>query len=406
MTEPVAEAQETVQGSRLARLVPDLPFPVVLLLASLVIGLASGMDDAGFLAVFNQGYAKNMGYFAVLLFCSFFLAAAISTGDPLGLGRLGLVLSPLTGAGMVCPDTSYATLSPIAGRHRRGVAVGSYSGFKLLIPAGPLIIGVGLSADMGRPGFILMGFALTAATMLSGLGWLRLTGRKADPVDGPPPASATDRRTLRRLFPLYCLGTLLLAGFALDLQRQPTLRFLTSPLGALVVTSLLTYWLVAPGRRRECIDAAMDRTAPLLLVIGAATALGAMLAGAMPLGELASAFAARYSRWSLVAVLFGVTAVFKMINGSSMATFAAVPPILSPVVVAASLDRTAAVYAICLGAFVAILPNDSYFWLTQPAAPGDGARRATDFTLTAVSIVQGLVGLVCLYGLLLIGWAW
>jgi GntP family gluconate:H+ symporter len=102
----------------------------------------------------------------------------------------------------------------------------------------------------------------------------------------------------------------------------------------------------------------------------------------------------------MIAVLFGVTALFKLVNGSSMATFAAVPPVLAPAVAASGLDRTAAVYAVCLGAFVAILPNDSFFWLTQSTGAGAPRRRGADFSLSAASIVQGLVGLAGLYAYL------
>jgi GntP family gluconate:H+ symporter len=69
-------------------------------------------------------------------------------------------------------------------------------------------------------------------------------------------------------------------------------------------------------------------------------------------------------------------------------------------VAAAGLDRPAAAYAVCLGAFVAVLPNDSFFWLTQPTAAGAPPRRGADFTLSAASIVQGLVGLAGLYAYL------
>jgi gluconate:H+ symporter, GntP family len=383
--------------------IPRLPFPVVLLLLSLAIGVATGMDQSRFLAVFNRGFGQSLGYFAILLFSSFFLAASISRGEPINLGRLTVALSPFTGAGMVCPDTSYATLSPIAGRCRSSVAVGSYAGFKLLVPAGPLIIGVGLSADVSRPGFILMGAALTVPVMLAGLACLRFLPGMAEEdgrADGGlvSAGSASRLQTVRRLFPIGCLALLLIAGFSLHLEGWPLLQFLTSPMGALAATSILTYGLLRPEARLECLEAAMERTAPLLLVIASATALGVMLASVAPLGDLASAFAARHSRLSLVAILFGVTAIFKMVNGSSMATFAAVPPIVAPAVAASSLDATIAVYAICLGAFVAVLPNDSYFWLTQPP----GGRR-TDFSFTMVSVVQGLAGLTCLGAYLALG---
>jgi len=68
-------------------------------------------------------------------------------------------------------------------------------------------------------------------------------------------------------------------------------------------------------------------------------------------------------------------------------------------VAAAGLDRTAATYALCLGAFVAILPSDSFFWLTRPGG-ADGGTGPPDLALALVSTVQGLVGLACHHGFL------
>lgn len=399
-----SDARSPGAGLPASRFVPDLPFPVALVLLSLGVGLLAGMDRTALVAAFSRGFSLQMGYFALLLLCSFFLAAAVAQGEPLALGRLGVVLSPLLGAGMVCPDTAYATLSPVAGARRRSVAAGCYAGFKLLVPAGPLIIGAGLSADAGRPGFALAGVALTIPVVLAGLAWLRLRGPEAElPATGPEPqrTGMPAGGTLRRLFPLLGLGALLAAGFALDLRGHPALELATAPVGALLATSIVTWGLLPRGHRRECLDSAVRRTAPLLLVIGSATALGAMLAQALPLGRLASALAASRSGLGLAAGLFAVTAAFKMVNGSSMATFAAVPPVLAPAVAASSIDPTVAVYAICLGSFVSILPNDSYFWLTQPAGSPASGRRA-DFTFTGLSVVQGLAGLACLCGYLLL----
>jgi gluconate:H+ symporter, GntP family len=415
MTQPTTPAAPGLPSSgglrlrlRLTAWVPHLPFPAVLLLAAVAVGLASGMDGPRLLAALDRGFGRNLGYLALLLACSFFLAAAVARGEPLALGRLSVALSPVTGAGLVCPDTSYATLSPFAGRHRRSVAVGSYAGFKLLVPAGPLIIAAGLSAggadlstETSRPRFVLLGFGLLVPVLLAGLAVVRL----GDGADGRaaglgPSAPEPVPSTWHRLLPLAALAVLLVLGFALELGAHPALAFLTSPAGALLATSGLAWALVPPEGRRACLDAALERTAPLLLVIGSAAALGAMLSAALPLGALASTFAARHSPAALIAVLFGVTALFKVVNGSSMATFAAVPPVLAPAVAASGLDRTAAAYAVCLGAFVAVLPNDSFFWLTQPTAAGASRRRGADFTLSAASIVQGLVGLAGLYAYL------
>lgn len=384
----------------LSRAASAVPFPLAMVLVTVVLGVGYGMDDSKLIATFNKGFGYNMGYFALILVSSFFLAAAISKGEVFTVGKLGILVSPFTGAGMVCPDTSYATLAPLAPAHRKGIAVGSYAGFKLMIPAGPLIIGVGLSIDVNRPGFAVLGFALMVPVVLAGLLWLKIDNRRApDKGLAEIPVGTVDRKAsaLHRLFPLYCLALLLIVGLTVNFATIPALKFLTSPAGALAVTAVLTYFLVAPKLRRECLESAIRRSASLLFIIGSASALGGMLATILPLGQLASTFASHYSSFSLIFVLFAITALFKIINGSSLATFAAVPPILAPVVNGASLNPTIAVYAICLGAFVAILPNDSYFWLTQPRSTSEAEGPPPSFAFTATSIVQALVGLIFLY---------
>jgi GntP family gluconate:H+ symporter len=399
--------QKSSITKRISLQITHISLPLAMILLSVVTALSTGMDDAEFIAAFNKGYGLNMGYFTIILLCSFFLAAAISKGGAFSLGRLSAVVSPFTGAAMVCPDTSYATLSPIARDFRSYISVGSYAGFKLLVPAGPLIIGVALSVDVGKPGFILLGIALMIPTVIAGLFWLMFMG-KLNPVKNSSDSIAQSDITptlfqvIRRLFPLLCLAILLLIGFTLDLTTKPILKFFTSPVGALIATSILTYGLIAPELRRECLESTMRRTAPLLLVIGSATALGVILAKALSLGEISTFFHDKHSSLVLVVILFGVAALFKVINGSSLATFAAVPPILSPVIAGSLIDPNIAVYAICLGSFIAVLPNDSYFWLTQPNEAAASGQSKPDFTFTGVSIVQGLVGLLCLCAYMII----
>lgn len=98
--------------------------------------------------------------------------------------------------------------------------------------------------------------------------------------------------------------------------------------------------------------------------------------------------------WSLCRVQ---TALFKCVQGSSMATFAAIGPVAAPVVLSSGVDAVAAVFAICLGSFIAILPNDSYYWLVrQDALQGERSERRAIFILAGGAIVQALAGLTLL----------
>ena len=97
---------------------------------------------------------------------------------------------------------------------------------------------------------------------------------------------------------------------------------------------------------------------------------------------------------TLVFGLFVVAAVFKVVNGSSMATFAALPPIPGPLLSNAGTDLIVAVYAICLGSFIAILPNASFYWLVRNDAFAGAAKAVNAFT--GASVCQAITGLIVL----------
>ena|GEM_PF-4137779 len=62
-------------------------------------------------------------------------------------------------------------------------------------------------------------------------------------------------------------------------------------------------------------------------------------------------------------------------------------------------DPVAAVFAICLGSFVAILPNDSFYWLVRRSALEGQSDQRSIAVLSGGALVQALVGLaVLLFG--------
>ena len=80
-----------------------------------------------------------------------------------------------------------------------------------------------------------------------------------------------------------------------------------------------------------------------------------------------------------------------------MATFAAVAPVTAPLVAASDLDPVAAIFAICLGSFVAILPNDSFYWLVRrDALAQEKSELKAAKILASGALLQALVGLVLL----------
>jgi len=382
-------------------LIPDLPLVVWMVILALGLGFISGLDAQAVISAFNTGYGRALGEFALILLPSFILAAALTRRDVASeaAGRAAAFASPVAGAGMICPDTAYAALSPAAGQHKLATAFGAYAGFKLLYPAGPLIVAAGLGILGGEPvssiALLLVGIGLTLPVWASGVVWARLVSRPESGANKAHAASGIDGTLLLAFAPFLILTGLLVLGGILGPAGVPALDFLMLPKGALLVAAIVALLQTPATLRRECLDSAVRRTGSLLLVIGAASAFGAILMGMLPIEDLVS-----FRNGGLgLFLLFAITVLFKLAQGSSMATFAAVTPVATPLVLSSGIDPVAAVFAICLGSFIAILPNDSFYWLVRRDALTDLTERRAIVVLSGGAIVQALVGMA----LLLIG---
>lgn len=374
---------------------PDLPLVIWMVLLTLVLGLSAGMGADEVVGEFNTGFGRALGEFALILLPSFTLAAALSRQNiaSKAAGRTVALASPVAGAGMICPDTAYAALSPAAGRYKIDTAFGAYAGFKLLYPAGPLIVAAGLGARGLEPAILLLcGALLTLPVWAAGVIWGRFA-TKSNAAQTEVDSLADSGRLLRAFAPFLVMAGLLILGGVVGETGIGALNFLLLPKGALITAAILALLQTASDDRRACLDSAVRRTGSLLLVIGAASAFGTVLTGMVALDRLVPQ---GDGALTLIA-LFVLTVLFKLAQGSSMATFAAVAPVAAPIVLASGVNEIAAVFAICLGSFIAILPNDSYYWLVRRDALADEHSEARAIgVLTGGAVVQALVGMVVL----------
>ncbi len=388
----------TAHAAVRSRWLPDLPLVIWMVLLTLLLGLASGLGAAEMISTFNTGFGWALGEFALILLPSFTMAAALSCRNVASeaAGRSAALASPVAGAAMICPDTAYAALAPAAGRYKLDLAFGAYAGFKLLYPAGPLIVAVGLGAAStasAQPAMLLLfGVLLTLPVWAAGVIWGRFAvGRTAEGNE-----EQTDHHEGRLWIaaaPFAVLTALLVLGGLFGQSGIGALDFLLTPKGALIAAAVLALLQTPAAERRACLDSAVRRTGSLLLVIGAASAFGAVVTGLVPLNQLAPTGSGLLT----LMALFGLTVIFKLAQGSSMATFAAVAPVAAPVVAASGADPIAAVFAICLGSFVAILPNDSYYWLVRRDAFEQEASEARVIRILAGgAVVQALAGMALL----------
>jgi GntP family gluconate:H+ symporter len=376
--------------SNIVKLMPNWPLVVWLIVAALFLGLVSGLDAPNLIQVFNMGWGRAIGEFALILLPSFVLAAVLTRKNIGEVSTVAVLASPVAGAGMICPDTAYAALSPISGRRRLSVAFGSYAGFKLLFPAGPLIVATGLGVS--DTSWMVYCLVLFFPVWAIGLWWANYNN--IVPIQPQPTNtySGNHQGLFAALAPFAAMIVLLMLGEFIDLSSRPGLDFLTNPKGALLFAAAWALLSTPPHQRRECLDEAVRRTGSLLFVIGAASAFGAVLVLTIPIGE----FFPKQSGLLGIISLFMLTALFKLAQGSSMATFAAVAPVAAPIVASSNLPPAAAVFAICLGSFVAILPNDSFYWLVSKDAFINVSESKRISILAGGATVQSLGGLLIL----------
>ena len=133
------------------------------------------------------------------------------------------------------------------------------------------------------------------------------------------------------------------------------LDFLLLTKGALMSAAILALRQAASEAQRVCLDAAVQRTGSLLLVVGAASAVGGVLNTSIAFER----FVPEGLGLATLFALFALTVAFKVAQGSSMATCAATAPVAAPIVLASGVHPILAVFATCLGSFMVIPPNDS-----------------------------------------------
>lgn len=369
---------------------PDWPLTLWMVAITLALGLAGGLGAQDLVAQFNAGFGRALGEFTLILLPSFILAASLDRQNLTAANGVAAVAAPFAGAGMICPDTAYAALSPVAGARRLDVAFGAYAGFKLLYPAGPLIVATGLGVQ--DDSLFLYGLALLIPVWAVGVLWGRFRRGSTQAFQRQGAPSASPRATLLGLSPFMLLALQLVLGAVFDFSNVALLDFVTQPKGALLSAAVAALIRVPGTSRRDCLDTAVRRTASLLIVLGAASAFGVVLMQMVSLEAVVPSGAGLAG----IAGLFVLTALFKLAQGSSMATFAAITPVAAPLVVAMDTPPVAAVLAICAGSFVAILPNDSFYWLVRKDALAQDSEGWTVCTLAVGAVLQALAGLAAI----------
>ena len=364
-----------------------VPFPLVMLLLCLALGLATNMELHYMFKLIGEGFGAPLGEIALTLIPSFTIASAISQSKSAASGGgVATAIAPFAGAAMVCPDTAYAALSPMSANRKLSVLFGSYAGFKLLIPAGPAIVAAALGGL--TPKLIAWSVILFVVCWLVGLLYARQHEETKSHLKSksilPPAAIAV---------PLALLVILITIGAILSWRNAalPTsVEFLFNPKGALIIAAIAALSFVDHAGRAKALESGIKRTAPLLLMIGAASALGTVLVTSLPFDQLAQSLV---STGMAIPALFLLTVSFKVAKGSSMATFAGTSGLVAALLPNLNVSPEAATLAMCAGAFVTIAPNDSLYWLVRQDAFASGEEHRATWVLGVGATLQGLAAI-------------
>ncbi len=362
-----------------------MPFPLAMLILTLCIGLAAGLNTKELVQAIGEGFGTSLGEIAMILIPSFILASAISqASSAAGSGGVATLLAPLAGAGMVCPDTAYAALSPVAENRKLSVLFGSYAGFKLLVPAGPAIV----ASMLGGLTPLLIGWATVTFFVCWAVGLIYARCYE----ESTPKGKGTSLSTLSPaiLVPMIILVVLIAISALVAVSQwvlPAAIDFLFSPKGALIAAAIASLTFVDANGRATAFESGISRTAPLLLVIGAASALGAMVVLVFPFQKLSESLV---STGLVIPSLFLLTASFKLAKGSSMATYAGTGGLVSALLPTLNVSPEAAALAMCAGAFVTIAPNDSLYWLVRQDAFSQSEGHQTTKILGIGAALQGL----------------
>lgn len=386
--------REWLTARQIKHFIPSLPLVLWMLLVTIFLGIAQGQDAKSLISTFNYGWGYAAGEFALILIPAFILAGCIARTQARFSPLSVVAMSPILGANMICPDTAHAALSPMGSKSQLKIAFGAYSGFKLLYPAGPLIIATSLGSNDSN--LMIVAASVFIPVWIIGLFWAHFFEPAASPNEAATDVKTTSFSAWIQILPFAVLISLVITGFSLELSSRPFFDFATNPKGALLIAAIVAMACISTANWPEILDQALRRAADILLIIGMASALSAVLIRTIPIETTFD----HTGGPAAIIILFGLTAIVKLLQGSSMATFAAIGPLALPIVSSSGLPPHFAVIAICLGSFIAVLPNDSFYWIVRDTTfTKNHSQTRVISILAGGSVLQAIIGLIALFAI-------
>ncbi|HDP35770.1 MAG TPA: GntP family permease [Candidatus Hydrogenedentes bacterium] len=409
------------------------PF-LVLLLASVLVGLLVGMPLTDLVDALNSGFGGILRHIGLVIVLGTIIGvgleksgAAIRMADSvirlLGERRPQLAMS-VVGAIVSVPvfcDSGFVILSSlnkaVAKRAKVSVAsmsvalaTGLYATHTLVPPTpGPIAAAGNIGASDYLGIVILMGFLVSIPTVFVGYLWAilavgRIMAVEQDAVPQSSPMNSRDDAlpsVWKSFAPIAVPVGLIGAGSVISFFEWEGVGaeiglFLGAPVVALL-TGLLFAVLLMPRLNvktlNEWVGAGVKNAAPILLITGAGGAFGTVLS-ATPVAALIKGLAegGLFDGPFVLALPFAIAVGLKTAQGSStaslVATSALIAPFLDGMGVVFPVQRALVVMAIGAGAMTVSHANDSYFWVVTQFS-GIEVKDAYK-TLTFATLLQGI----------------
>lgn len=380
---------------------------LALLLSSMALGLASGMEPVKVLTSIRNGLGETLGFIAVVIALGAILGQFIQHSGGGGslaawlLGKFGQERARwamLTGAFLVgLPiffDVGFIILAPVAWNLAReskrslllyGMPLASALTLThALVPPHPAPAAAAqlLGADLGLT--ILYGIALSIPLVL--IGGILYGGWIAKRIFVPVPAMATQAEHAvpetperRPPSPASVLFVLLLPVVLIflatiadmtDMPGKPILAFVGHPFTALTIAALLAMWMMGFRRGLDRDQASKLSTvslsplASLLLITGGGGALKQVMVDA-GVGPYAGSLLAT-STLSPLLVCYFIAAAIRAMQGSATVAIITAAGIVAPMVESLpGYSPEMIVLAICAGGTSLSHVNDSGFWIVN-----------------------------------------
>lgn len=411
------------------------PF-IVLVVISIAVGLACGLDTVTVINTVKTGFGNILASIGIVILCGTIIGTILEkTGAALTMANTILkivgkkrsvvtmgAMGYVTGIPVFC-DSGFVVLSPIsralAAQSNTSLAVmatalsgGLYATHCLVPPTpGPIAMAGTLEADLGLT--ILVGLLISVPAVAVVILYATKVSSKID-IPANPEYTIEELTEKYGKLPgaLHSFSPILLPIILIGLSSIASLpslpfgqgfvytflNFIGNPVVALLLGVFLSMTLIPKSERKNTLDwvtKGVTDSAAIIAITGAGGSFGEIL----KLLPIADATTGLLATGLGVLVPFVIAMILKLAMGAStvamITTAGMVAPMLSNMGLTSPLGRVLVVMAIGAGSMVASHANDSYFWVVSQFS--DMKTSEAYRCQTGMTAVMGFTVIVIVY---------